>query len=206
MAQPASSDDKSNENSCNKSDNPASISKSPSPIELKFDERDEEYLHQTEQKYLAQCESLLKNAENQMSLIKLLAYERYNDYPIASYLIDSYLVDKFQYYVKHESELKKIDLTIEAWAQGEYNHDILKNLIKSHKNHDNIHKDIVGGMDLYFKRYMRAMDFPMTYLINDKVERFAQCLSEANRLIKKIFKDSISIPPFQVIFVISVSV
>ena len=76
MAQPASSNDKSNENSCNKSDNPASISKSSFPNELKFDERDEEYLDQTKKKYLEQCESLLKNTENQMSLIKLLAYER----------------------------------------------------------------------------------------------------------------------------------
>ena len=207
MASTASSDQKNNtEQKPDK--NSTKLAKQSSnnsfPNELNFDERPQEYLDKTKEKYFSQCESL-NHAENQKNLLQLLSYERYNDYPIASYLIDSFLVDKFQFYLKQKENEKAsesdLNLKIGPWAQGEHDHDILTNLIKSHKNNDDIRQCIMGGIEIYFKRYIKPMSFPCTtFLIDDKIERFAQCLAEANRLIKKIFKDTTAIPPFQVIF------
>ena len=192
MAAPASPDCKSNETTNKSFRN-----------EFNFDERNEEYTNGTKQKYFDQCESL-KDNENQQNLLVLLSYERYNNYPLASYLIDSYLIDKFEFYLKQkENEIKiesQSDMNIIKWGKGQCNHHILTNLIKSHQNNETIRDNIIGGLTIYFRRYIRPMSFPCTtYLINDKIERFVQCLVEANRLINKILKDVIQIPPFQVL-------
>ena len=157
------------------------------PNGLNFDDNDEKYINETRQIFYNQCPSL-QNNENQANLLQLLSYERRNnDYPLAIYLINSFLKDRLLHYISQN----KI-LSLDQWSKGK----LLTNLLKDNKNAQSIHDNIIGGIRIYFSRYTQPMSLPSQYLINDRIERFVQCLQEVNGLIKAILKDAV--PPFQV--------
>eukprot|EP01084_Bolivina_argentea_P025656 47727_1 len=158
---------------------------------------DEKYLRETQEIYYAQCPSLHATYHKQQALFKLAAIGRKHDYPLLLNLVDCYLRDKFDYFLRNPNVNRSI--TVQEWCN---NFKTVQKLISKNRNKQCIHGVIQAAIKTYLHRYCSPIQLPTLYLIRDSIRGFIRLIQEVGELILDIQQNSTVLYPYQIDLVI----
>ena len=128
----------------------------------------------------------LKSEEEQRDLWRTLAIGHKNKIPLLLWVIDSFIRDRLNYYIKHHRILQ-----LSQWV---LNFPTLKILSKLTTRQ----QVIQSAMQIFFHRYSGMIQLPVYEKYNDSIKAFIDYIVEATNFIRKILDNDNIEPPFQV--------
>eukprot|EP01083_Nonionella_stella_P021940 60706_1 len=161
------------------------------------------------QLYKAQCPRLIECFENEQDLMYLLAVSYQNNLPFALWMVDCYMRDRLNVYLKHRKQL-----TVNEWTESVYSNGIsqymkrLKAKYTVTKEHD-IVTCIQHGIKAYINRILPQFKFDAFCTIKDNIFDIAHYIEAASQFIFKLLREDRQLmqvyAPFQWDFCIAVA-